>query len=322
MKLHGNARTCPKSRQLLIDRVRGGWSVMEAAEAAGITDRTARRWLARFRTEGAAGLVDRSSAPRRIPHKASDARVREIVRLRRLRMTAAQIALALQMALSTVSAVLKRVGLGKRSRLEPPEPPNRYERRRPGELIHVDVKKLGRILRPGHRMTGVRRGQTKNTYTADGRRIGDAGWEFVHVAVDDHSRLAYAEVLGDEKGVTAAAFLQRAVEFYARQGVAVERVMTDNGSPYVSLVHAGACRRLELRHLRTRPYRPRTNGKAERFIQTLLREWAYGRLFETSAERTSAMGPWLSHYNFRRPHGALGHKPPGSRLTNVPGNYS
>jgi len=321
MRLHANARTCPKSRQLLVDRVEAGWSVMEAAEAAGIADRTARRWLKRWREEGPAGLLDRSSAPRRIPHKTPPERVREIVRLRRLRMTAAQIAVAMQMALSTVSAVLKRVGLGKRSRLEPPEPPNRYERRRPGELIHVDVKKLGRILRPGHRVTG-KRSQTKNTYTPDGRRIGDAGWEFVHVAIDDHSRLAFAEVLGDEKATTATGFLQRAVEFFAGYGITVERVMTDNGSPYRSHLHAHICRQLGLRHLRTQPYRPRTNGKAERFIQTLLREWAYGQLFQTSRHRTSALEPWLLHYNFTRTHGALSHKPPGSRLTNQPRNYS
>jgi transposase InsO family protein len=294
---------------------------MEAAEAAGITDRTARRWLARWRAAGADGLLDRSSAPHRIPHKTPPEREAEIVRLRRLRMTAAQIALALRMALSTVSAVLKRVGLGKRSRLEPPEPPNRYERRRPGELVHVDVKKLGRILRPGHRVTG-KRINARNTYTPDGRRIGDAGWEFVHVAIDDHSRLAYAEVLGDERAVTATGFLERAVEFFARYGIAVERVMTDNGSPYVSHLHAQICRRLGIRHLRTQPYRPRTNGKAERFIQTLLREWAYGQLFQTSAQRTTALEPWLIHYNFSRPHGALSHKPPGSRLTNAPRNYS
>jgi transposase len=194
MKLHGNARTCPKSRKLLVERIEAGWSVMEAAAAAGITDRSARRWMKRWREEGAPGLSGRCSAPHRIPHKTAPERVAEIVRLRRLRMTAAQIALALGMALSTVSAVLKRVGLGKRSRLEPPEPANRYERRRPGELVHLDVKKLGRILRPGHRVTG-KRSQKKTTYTPDGRRIGDAGWEFVHVAIDDHSRLAYAEVL-------------------------------------------------------------------------------------------------------------------------------
>jgi transposase InsO family protein len=321
MKLHANARTCPKSRRLLVDRIDAGWSVMEAAEAAGITDRTARRWMARWRAQGAEGLLDRSSAPKRIPHRTSPERVREIIRLRRLRMTAAQISTALQMALSTVSAVLKRVGLGKRSRLDPPEPPNRYERRQPGELIHIDVKKLGRILKPGHRVTG-QRSQTKTTYTPDGRRIGDAGWEFVHVAIDDHSRLAYAEVFTDEKGLTAVAFLRRALQFFASHGISVQRVMTDNGPAYLSRVHATACHELQLRHLRTRPYRPRTNGKAERFIQTLQREWAYGRVFQTSTDRTAALQPWLKHYNFSRPHGALSHKPPGSRLTNVPRNYS
>jgi transposase InsO family protein len=320
MRLHANARTCPKSRQLLVDRIEEGWSVMQAAEAAGITARTARRWLARWRAEGAQGLRDRSSAPKRIPHKTPPERVAQIIRLRRLRMTAAQIALALQMALSTVSAILKRVGLGKRSRLDPPEPPNRYERRRPGELIHIDVKKLGRILKPGHRVTGDRRGQAKTH--RGGKAVRLAGWEFVHVAIDDHSRLAYAEVLADEKALTAVAFLNRALEFFAGHGVSVQRVMTDNGSPYVSHVHAAACRELHLKHLRTRPYRPRTNGKAERFIQTLQREWAYARTFQTSAERTAALKPWLTHYNFTRPHGALSHKPPGSRVTNVAGNYS
>jgi transposase InsO family protein len=304
----------------LVDRIEEGWSVMKAAEAAGITARTARRWLARWRAEGASGLIDRSSAPKRIPHKTPPERVQEIVRLRRLRMTAVQIATALEMALSTVSAVLKRVGLGKRSRLEPPEPPNRYERRRPGELIHIDIKKLGRILKPGHRVTGDRHGQARTH--REGKAVGLAGWEFVHVAIDDHSRLAYAEVLADEKGLTAVAFLRRALEFFAAHGVNVQRVMTDNGSAYVSRLHASACRELQLKHLRTQPYRPRTNGKAERFIQTLQREWAYGRIFQTSADRTAALQPWLNHYNFTRPHGALSHKPPGSRVTNVAGNYS
>jgi transposase InsO family protein len=321
MKLHANARTCPNSRRLLVDRVDAGWSVMEAAEAAGISDRTARRWLKRWREEGPAGLLDRSSAPKRIPHKTAPERVEEIVRLRRLRMTAARIAIALGMALSTVSAVLKRVGLGKRSRLEPLEPPNRYERRSPGELVHIDVKKLGRILKPGHRVTG-KRSNTRNTYTPDGRRIGDAGWEFVHVAIDDHSRLAYAEVLSDEKAVTACAFLKRAIDFFAGYGIHVERVMTDNGSPYRSRLHAQLCRQLDLKHQRTQPYRPRTNGKAERFIQTLLREWAYARVFQNSRDRTTALEPWLLHYNFTRTHGALGHKPPGSRLTNLARNYT
>ena len=320
MKLHANARTCPNSRRLLVLRVQSGWSVMEAAEAAGITDRTARRWVARWRAEGEAGLVDRSSAPKRIPHKTPPERVSEIVRLRRLRMTAAQIAVALQMALSTVSAILKRVGLGKRSRLEPPEPPNRFERRRPGELIHVDVKKLGRILKPGHRVTGDRRGQAKTH--RNGKQVRLAGWEFVHVAVDDHSRLAYAEVLADETSQTAVGFLERALAFYAAHGITTQRVMTDNGSPYVSHLHAASCRELRLKHLRTQPYRPRTNGKAERFIQTLLREWAYAQVFQTSAHRTQALQPWLTHYNYTRPHGALSHKPPGTRLTNLPRNYN
>ena len=293
MNLHANARTCPKSRRLLVDRVEAGWSVMEAAAAAGISDRTARRWLRRWRCEGAAGLTDRSSAPHRIPHKTPPERVEAIVGLRRLRMTAAQIAIALAMALSTVSAILKRVGLGKRSRLEPPEPPNRYERRWPGELVHVDIKKLGRILRPGHRATGDRRSQTAKTYTPDGRRIGDAGWEFVHVCVDDHSRLAYAEVLADEKATTAVGFLRRAVEFFARHGVEVQRLLTDNGSPYRSAVHAIACRALGIRHLRTRPRRPQTNGKAERFIRTMLGGWAYGAIYGSSRERAAALDGWL-----------------------------
>jgi transposase InsO family protein len=320
MKLHANARTCPNSRRLLVDRIEGGWSLMEAAEAAGISDRTARRWLARWRAEGPAGLLDRPSTPRRIPHKTPPDRVREIVRLRRSRWTGARIAVALGMALSTVSAVLRRVGLGKLSRLEPPEPANRYERRRPGELIHIDVKKLGRIIRPGHRVTGSRRGQAKGS--RNGKSVRFAGWEFVHVAIDDHTRLAYAEVLGDEKAVTAIGFLRRALEFYRRHGVRVERVMTDNGSPYISRVHAAACDELRIRHLRTQPYRPRTNGKAERLIQTLQREWAYARVFHNSAERTAALSPWLTHYNYTRPHGALSHKPPGSRLTNLPRNYN
>lgn len=322
MKLHANARTCPKSRQLLVDRIRGGWSVVEAAEAAGITDRTARRWMARWRSEGSAGLSDRSSAPRRIPHKTAPDRVSAICKLRQLRLTAAEISEQLAMPLSTVSAVLLREGLGKRSRLEPPEPPNRYERRHPGELIHIDIKKLGRIHNgPGHRVTGDRRNQQRVT-APDGRRVGAAGWEFVHVCVDDHSRLAYAEVLTDEKAVTAIAFLKRAVAFYAGHNITVQRLMTDNGAAYRSNAHALACRQLGIRHLTTQPYRPRTNGKAERFIQTLTRRWAYGRIYQTGAERIAALPAWLNHYNFTRPHGSLSHKPPGSRLTNLPRNYS
>ena len=220
-----------------------------------------------------------------------------------------------------VSTILRGIGLSKRSRLEPPEPPNRYERRRPGELVHVDVKKLGRFDRAGHRVTGTKRGRRTQT-TGAGRGRGVVGWEFVHVCVDDHSRLAYVELHGDERGETAVAFLRRAVDWLAARGVGVERVMTDNGSPYVSSLHASACRELGVRHLRTRPYRPLTNGKAERFIQTLLREWAYGRIYGSSRARREQLPAWLSHYNFRRPHGSLGHRPPGTRLNDVAGSYS
>jgi transposase InsO family protein len=311
MKLHGNARTCPKSRRLLVERIiEESWSLTEAAAAAGVSERTACKWVARFKGEGEAGLLDRSSAPKRIPHRTPAERVESIRALRQLRMTAAEIAEALAMALSTVSLWLKRIGLGKRSRLEPPEPPNRYERRRPGELVHVDVKKLGRFAVPGKRIVGDR--HASRGY----------GWDFVHVMVDDRSRLAYAEVLGDERGETAVGFLRRGLAWFARLGVQVERVMTDNGSPYRSHAHAAACRELGLRHLRTRPYRPRTNGKAERFIQTLQHEWAYGRLYGSSTERTAALPPYLNHYNFRRRHGSLGHQAPATRLNNLVRNYS
>ncbi len=324
MKLHANARTCPKSRRLLVDRIGAGWSVMEAAEAAGIADRTARRWLARWRAEGAAGLLDRSSAPKRIPHKTPPDRARAICQLRQLRLTGAEIAEQLAMPLSTVSAVLFREGLGKRSRLEPPEPVNRYERSAPGELIHIDIKKLGRIVGgPGKRITGragSRRGPTKTD--AAGVRRGAVGWEYLHVAIDDYTRLAYAEMLDNQRASTAIGFLRRAVEFFAGHNITVERVMTDNGSAYMSGAHRIACQQLAIRHLRTRPYRPRTNGKAERLIQTMLRRWAYFRPYNSSAERTAALKPWLDHYNFTRPHGSLSHKPPGSRLTNLPRNNS
>jgi transposase InsO family protein len=321
MKLHGNARTCPKSRRLLVDRVLvEGWSLTEAAAAAGVSERTVWKWVKRFRELGEEGLRDRSSAPKRVPHRTPPERVDAIRTLRRLRMTAAEIAAALGMALSTVSSWLKRIGLGKRSRLRPPEPANRYERRYPGELVHVDVKKLGRILRPGHRLTGDRRSRQKRWI--NGRNLGIAGWEFVHVAVDDYSRLAYVEVLPDERADSAAGFLERAVAWFAERGIRVERLLSDNGSCYRSHTHAAACHKLGLRHSFTQPYRPRTNGKAERFIQSLLNEWAYGRLYATSAERNTQLPSWLNHYNFTRPHGSLGHKPPGSRLNNLRGNYS
>ena len=290
-----------------------GWTLTAAAEAAGVSVVTARKWVRR----AAAGesLLDRSTRPRRVPHRTPAERVVAIEALRRLRMTAAQIAEVLGMALSTVSRWLLRIGLGKRSRLEPLEPPNRYERRRPGELVHVDVKKLGRIARPGHRVTGraAQWGQ---------RRAFEQGWEFVHVCVDDHSRLAYVEVLCDERGPTAAAFLRRAIGWFAQQGVQVERVMSDNGAGYRSTAHAQACHQLGLRHLRTQPYRPRTNGKAERFIRTLLDEWAYSRIYTNSAERTARLQPWLTHYNYRRPQSALSHQPPAARLNEEARNYN
>src|SRR5215210_7956221 len=324
MKVHANAPLGPKGRLTMVLRVVDhSWSPMRAAEAAGVSENTCRKWVGRYLAEGPDGLLDRSSAPHSVPHRTSDELVEVIALLRRLRMTGAEIAFCLAMALSTVSAVLLRIGLGKLSRLEPPEPPNRYERRHPGELIHIDVKKLGVITGVGHRITGKRDSQNANRRAR--RRGAPKGWEFVHVCVDDATRLAYVEVLGDEKATTAAGFLKRAVAFYARYGITVERVMTDDGSAYRSTIHALACRTLGLRHLRTRPYRPRTNAKAERFIRTLLGGWAYGAIYGTSAERTAALDGWLWTYNHRRPHGSLSHKPPMTRLTelnNVAGSYS
>lgn len=319
MRLHANARTCPKSRRLLVDRIEAeGWSLGGAAQAAGISERTAGKWLGRWRADGERGLLDRSSAPRMRPTQLPAERVKAIEALRRLRMTAAEIAECLGMALSTVSRWLRRIGLGKLSRLEPPEPPNRYERRRAGELIHVDVKKLGRISAKGagHRVTGIR-GPSVDRRTVDGKQRKVTGWEFVHVCVDDATRLAYAEVLSDERGDTAAGFLRRAVAWFSSMGIAVERVMSDNGACYISAAHGEACHELGLRHLRTRPYRPRTNGKAERFIQTLTRRWAHGALYGSSAERAAALSGWLTNYNFTRRHGSLGHRPPAARLAEL-----
>jgi transposase InsO family protein len=325
MKLHGNARTCPNSRRLLVERVsEEGWSVSAAAAAAGVSERTVYRWLGRFRQEGPEGLVDRSSRPLRSPGQLPLQRVQAIRSLRRLRMTAAEIAEVLDLALSTVSLWLKRIGLGKRSRLAPPEPPNRYERRHPGELVHVDIKQLGRISErgAGHRMVGHRKSQV-TPRKHNGRRIErTTGFEYVHVMIDDHSRLAYAEVLPTLKARCAIDFLRRAVSWFAERGVQVKAVMSDNGSAYIAHAYRRALAELDLRHLRIRPYRPRTNGKAERFIQTLANEWAYERIYGSSAERAAALPLFLERYNFRRPHGSLGHQPPASRLTNVVGNYN
>jgi transposase InsO family protein len=316
MKLHGNARTCPHSRRLAVGRVEvEGWTLRSAAEAAGVSVRTLSKWLRRYREEGELGLVDRSSAPASIPHRTPDDRVQAIACLRRLRMTAAEIAETLSMPLSTVSVILTRNGLGRLSRLEPPEQANRYQRERPGELLHIDVKKLGRIGRPGHRVNGDRRTRSRGI-----------GWEYVHVAVDDATRLAYVEVLADEKATTAAGFLRRAVSFFGDYGIRVQRVLTDNGSCYRAILHALACKALGIRHLRTRPYRPQTNGKAERFIRTLLGGWAYGALYTNSDERRRALNGWLDFYNRRRPHGSLSRQTPRERLdalrNNLLGSYT
>ena len=320
MKLHANHRTCPSSRRLICRRVlEEGWTIAEAAAAAGCSERTASKWLRRYR-EGDRGLRDRSSRPRRSPMRLPAERVRAIEALRRLRMTAAEIAEILELPLSTVSLWLKRIGLGKRSRLAPPEPPNRYERRHPGELVHVDIKQLGRIRGAGHRVTGSRASQKHSRQ--EGRRRGVAGWEYVHVMIDDHSRLAYAEVLDDLTASCAIAFLRRAHAWFAERGVQVKAVMSDNGACYLAHAYAKALHELDLRHLRIKPRRPRTNGKAERFIQTLTNEWAYARIYGSSAERTKALPLYLKRYNFKRPHGSLGKQAPATRLNNVVGNYN
>jgi len=328
MKTHANARLSLKGRELLIARVQdAGWSLIAAAEAAGVSDRTARKWIARHRDEGPAGLLDRSSAPAVVANRTDEQRVELIAALRRLRMTGAEIAECLDMALSTVSGILTRIGLGKLGRLGL-EPAQRYERARPGELIHIDVKKLGRIHDgAGHRFIG-KPGQRKAAGArsdAAGVRRQQVGWEYVHVCIDDATRLAYVEVLADEKAPTAIGFLHRAVKHFATYGITVERLITDNGSAYRSTIHAIACRTLRIRHLRTRPYRPQTNGKAERFIRTMLGGWAYGAIYRSSAERNAALAGWLDFYNRRRPHGALSHKPPLARLNelnNLLGSYS
>jgi transposase InsO family protein len=323
MRLHRNAALSWSGRRLLARRViEQGWTVTAAASGAGVSVRCARKWVARYKAAGEAGLVDRSSAPLRVANRTPTDRVAMVVALRQLRMTAAEIAETLAMPLSTVSVVLKRNGLGRLGRIGL-EQPVRYERSRPGELVHIDIKKLGRIeggagKRVGGRLPGAHRPRRSD---GTGSRRGTIGWEFVHVAVDDYSRLAYAEVLADEKATTAIGFLQRAITFFARHGIQVERILTDNGSAYAATIHALACRTLGVRHLRTRPRRPQTNGKAERFIRTLINGWAYGAIYRSSHERTRALDGWLWHYNHRRRHSALGHQPPVNR-TNLLGSYN
>jgi transposase InsO family protein len=327
MKLHANARLSPIGRRLLINRVEGeGWTVQSAAESAGVSERTARKWIARWRREGEQGLLDRSSAPGVVANRTDERRIEAIAALRRLRLTGAEIAELLGMAFSTVSGILTTIGMGKLGRIGL-EPAQRYERARPGELSHIDVKKLGRIQGgAGKRVRdGLKAHYNPRRRDAAGVDRNTVGWEYVHIAIDDATRLVYVEVLADEKAVTAVGFLRRAVKHFASYGITVERLITDNGSPYRSTVHAIACRALGIRHLRTRPYRPQTNGKAERFIRTLLGGWAYGAIYASSTERNAALDGWIDFYNRRRPHGALSHKPPIARLNelnNLLGSYS
>jgi transposase len=318
MKLHANARLSLIRRREMVELVCSGeCSIVEAAERAGVSERTCSKWVRRFRAEGEAGLVDRSSAPNVVANRTDDARIACIAALRRLRMTGPEIAETLQMALSTVSGILTQIGMGSLGRLGL-EPARRYERARPGELIHVDVKKLGRITRVGHRITGAA-GKRQAGYH---RKRGRLGWEFVHVCVDDATRLAYVEVLADEKAPTAVGFLRRAKAFFESHGMTVQAVMTDNGGAYRSTIHALACKALGLKHLRTRAYRPQTNGKAERFIRTMLGGWAYGAIYRSSEDRAAALDGWLFTYNHRRRHSGIGRQTPITRLNNLLGTYT
>ncbi|HET9271203.1 MAG TPA: IS481 family transposase [Vicinamibacterales bacterium] len=298
MKLHANAALSFRQRERMVLRVvEHGWAITEAAEAAEVSARTCSKWVGRYRAHGVAGLADRSSAPKRVANRTDERTVHVIAALRRLRFTSPEIAELLDRPLSTVCAVLKRIGMGKLGRLSL-QPAVRYERARPGELIHIDVKKLGRIQGgAGKRIWGRHSHYNGQRTDAEGRVRNIVGWECVHIAIDDATRLAYAEVLADEKATTAIGFLRRAVAFYERHGIHVQRVLTDNGSAYRSTAHAIACRALGVRHLRTRPRRPQTNGKAERFIRTMLGGWAYsGAVYATSQERTAALDGWLWHY--------------------------
>jgi transposase InsO family protein len=303
MDVHQNARTTRRGRLLMIQRLAEGWSVAAVAAAAGITPKTVAKWRDRHAVAGAAGLVDRSSRPHHSPTRLAAADEQEILRLRRQRLSGPAIARQLGWPVATVGVVLRRHQLGRLKALDPKPEIIRYQRERPGELIHLDIKKLGRIDGIGHRITGDRRGQKRG-----------GGWDFLHVCIDDASRLAYSEILPDERQASAVAFLERAIAWFATLGVTVERVMTDNGSAYRSHAFRAACETARVKHKRTRPYTPRTNGKAERFIQTSLREWAYLQAFDSSAARSQAMRPWLHAYNTERPHSALAGKPPLTSL--------
>jgi transposase InsO family protein len=285
--------------------IEGGLSKAAAAHQFNTTPKTVAKWVARFRAEGAAGLRDRSSRPHSSPGQTPQGACERVEALRRQRHTGEQIAAEVGVSAATISRILKRLGLNRLSALEPAEPIRRYERATPGEIIHIDIKKLGKFNRIGHRVTGERTGQSKS------RGIG---WDYVHLAIDDHSRLAYSEILPDEKRGSCLRFLFNALRFFRSLGVKVERIMTDNGSSFRSRRYAKALRRLKIKHLRTRPYTPKTNGKAERFVQTSLREWAYARAYDTSQQRAAELPIWLHRYNWHRPHGGIGAKPPISRI--------
>ena len=324
MKLHANAALSLTQRRRMVLRViEQGWTIKAAAAAAETSSKTCGKWVSRYRAQRESGLLDHSSAPQLVANRTDERRIEAIAAMRRLRFTGPEIAELFGMAPSTVSGILTRIGMGRLGRLGL-EPAERYERERPGELIHIDVKKLGRIQGgAGKRVRdGLRQHYNPRPKDAAGVRRQTVGWDYVHVAIDDCTRLAYAEVLGDEKASTAIAFLGRALAFYARHGITVERVMTDNGSAYRSAIHALACRALGIRHLRTRPYRPQTNGKAERFIQTMLGGWAYGAIYGSSRERTAALDGWLFTYNHHRRHRSIGRQPPITRLNNLLGSYS
>jgi transposase InsO family protein len=310
MNVHKNARMTVHGRLLLVRRVgEQGWQVGDAALAAGVSERTAYKWLARHRAGGERALHDRSSAPARSPRRLPLEITAEIERLRRQRLSGPQIARRVQRSRSTIGLVLRRLGLGRLAALQPRLPVIRYQRAGPGELLHIDTKKLGRIDGIGHRITGARTGPRRHS-----------GWEILHVVIDDAARLAYSEILPDEKQASAIAFLDRALAWFGRHGITVERIMTDNGSAYRSHDFRRACAAAGLRHLRTKPYTPRTNGKAERFIQTALREWAYARPYPSSSERSRAIDPWLHHYNHHRPHAGINAATPVARLNNLLGN--
>ena len=302
MNSHKNAKLSFEGRRLLIERI-GSWGLSAAAKAAGISLRTARKWRTRFAQYGEAGLADRSSRPLTTRSTIDAALKTRIEQLRRARMPMRRIAAVVGRSTPTISRQLAQLGLSSLKALAPREPVQRYEREAPGELLHMDTKKLGRIVAPGHRVTGDPRDHTRGV-----------GWEVAHVAIDDHSRVGFAQVLADEKQEAAIEFLRAAVAHYRAMGVTIKRMLTDNGSAYRSRLFERACQALNIKHTFTRYYRPQTNGKAERFIQTCLREWAYGRLWTHSDERTASLPAFLAYYNARRPHSALGYKPPASRI--------